>query len=132
MAYVLYFESEDVVALKKVPIKDGRIRIEDKDFIVDYFKPKLLKKPFGGYEPIYMLKWNDVYPAKNFNPIFEEKIKHVSPEALNRFIDLKILANLIGARKEGFPRGLITGFLILIIIVAVIFAALPMFGIKLW
>jgi hypothetical protein len=132
LATVLYFESEDVVRIVKVPVKDGRIRIGDKDFIVDNFKAKLLKTAFG-YQPIYMLKWNDVYPAKNFNPIFEEKIRHISPEALNRFIDLKILANLISARKEGFQaKGLVMMFLVLIIIFGLVIGILPMFGIKLF
>lgn len=102
-AYVLYYESNDIVRLIKTKVRDGTIEIGDKAFRVDGFKAKLLKT-FSGVYPLYMLKWDSVYPATNFNEPqeFEPKFKRhddINPEILRKTMSLRILGNLLKVKK---------------------------------
>jgi len=74
MTKVLYFHTNDVAELKTVKLEDGSIEIGEKKFRVDYV-PKIkdlkdgsvvrinLKKGLGLYEPLYILRWDCLYPA---------------------------------------------------------------------
>ncbi|MGB9693662.1 MAG: hypothetical protein ACPLYF_02345 [Fervidobacterium sp.] len=139
MSKVLYFHSPSVVELKNVQEKDGEIIIGDKKFSVDQLpeevKPEegeavrlMLKKPFG-FEPLYLLKWDCIYPAKiRFDVkdierkeelenirnavegkqptkfilasiIFHHDIKNI-PESLYKSEKLKILGGMFKVKRE--------------------------------
>lgn len=102
--YVLYHETKDLVRLVKTEVKDGMVDVEDKMFDIDKFEPKLIKISGigGGIYPLYMLKWDSVNPAENFNPIFE-KDKEVNPEVLKKTMSLKILGNMLKIKKPISP-----------------------------
>lgn len=104
-AYVLYFETKDVVRLVKAKLEDGMVIFENKAFDVDKFQPRVLKKGFS-YYPLYMLKWGSIHPCEEFNPIFEED-KKINPEILRKTISLKILGNMLKLKKEFSPLLLI-------------------------
>lgn len=96
-AYVLYHESEAVVRLEKKEIKDGNIEVGEKSFDVDGYKPKLMKTRFG-YMPLYMLKWDNVNPPAEFNPIWKPD-KDISPEIYHKTMKMKILGNMLKISK---------------------------------
>lgn len=105
-AYVLFHETNDIVRLVKTKVRDGMIEIGDKTFDVDEFSAKLLKT-WNGVYPLYMLKWDCVNPAVNFNkPIKAEEFKpefkrdkYINPEILQKTMNLRILGNLLKVRK---------------------------------
>lgn len=107
MSYVLLFDSEKHARLIKTKVSDGSVVIEGKQFFVDTSQPLLLKRMFG-YVPLYIIKWNDVEPARNIhlervNPKFEEK--GVTPELLRKLMGLKILGNMIKTKAP--PSGML-------------------------
>lgn len=63
MARALFFNSNWLAELKRVKVKDGRIELDGKEYYADETKPLLLKTPFG-IEPLYLIKWDCVYPGK--------------------------------------------------------------------
>jgi len=105
-AYALYFESKNVVRLKKGVLIDGFLDLGDKAFDVNNFTPKLLRKGFSFY-PLYMLKWDCVNPSEEFNPTFKRNEK-ISPEILKKTLSLKILGNMLKIKKR-FPPLLLLG-----------------------
>jgi len=109
MVKVLYFHSEDLAELINAKVKDGVIEIGDKTFFVDGSKAiNLAKRTFWGMskftEPLYILKWNCLYPAKlktevkEKNPVkVEEKvIKQGNKEIIERtkVIERNLITNL--------------------------------------
>lgn len=87
MARVLFFDSNYVAELRKVKVKDGVVEIDGKQFFVDETKPLLLKTPLG-VEPLYLVKWDSVYPAKIETKVETKedvkKVKDLSNEDLLR------------------------------------------------
>ena len=74
MSKVLFFITPNIVELKDVKEEDGSIIIGDKKFFVD--EPPELKKKYEegeltrlmlktkfGYKPLYLLKWDCLYPS---------------------------------------------------------------------
>ena len=140
-AKVLYFNSKNEARLVTKEIEDGAIIIENKQFYVDNAVPLLLQTRFG-VQPLYLLKWNEVEPARNINyPIsFKGKIigkankiingkgnlelvepkwrekGDMTPDMLRKIINLRILGNMIKVRKPT-PSGLL--FLILGIVIGI-------------
>lgn len=100
-AKILFFESGREARLLDLPVEDGSVVIENKEFIVDTAEPLLLRSRFG-YQPLYILKWNSVQPSTNIhiervNPEFEKS--EVTPEMLKKMMNLKILGNMIKTKK---------------------------------
>jgi hypothetical protein len=91
--YALYFESEDVARLVKANLNNGFLEFEDKSFFVNENKALKLKTPFG-YSPLYVLRWDSIYPSENFNPKFNPD-KQLNPEIIHKTMRLKILGNLL-------------------------------------
>lgn len=93
-AKMLYFETERVVKLLNVNVKDGAVKIGKKRFIVDKVKPAYL--PSGlivrSFRPLFVVKWDKVLPF-NFVP---EGIKMLtSAENLKNLIENKTLEQLL-------------------------------------
>lgn len=126
MARILYFDSKNIVRFIKTKVIDGCVIIENKLFMVDQSNPLYFKKPFGGYEPMWLVKWSDVIPSENVNPVVsqsstqknpEEKLNttlkkldrieplfkdfrnDISPEMLRKMMGMKILGNMIKTTK---------------------------------
>jgi len=95
-AYILYFKTNSIVKLEKKDIVDGHVTISTKDgektFDVDNFTPKLLETKFG-FAPLYMLKWNSINPATDFNPTFHDS--KITPELYNKTMRMKVLGNML-------------------------------------
>jgi hypothetical protein len=143
MTKALYFHTEREAELKNVKVKDGGIVVGDKKFFVDGWeyedpetkekkkvesKPIMLKKPFGMSEPLYLLKWDSVFPAeiehkvekrnlgideiksaiaggspvsKNYvtNVVFTRDLSN-TPESLYKTESLKILGGMLKVKRE--------------------------------
>ncbi len=98
----ILLHSNYIAEIKKSTIKDGFVRIEDKEFMVDNVKPFLVKTKWGAL-PLYIVKWDTLYPLepKDFN-IYESPI---TPEMQKRGVELKFwhfLLKRFGARLPGF------------------------------
>ncbi len=120
---LLFFDTENQARLLKKEIKEGKVEIEGQEYIVDTSYPLWLKTKFG-FRPVYLLKWNDIEPAKNVNPprlpvkgvkpqfkSLKETAKYgITPELLRKLSGMKILGNMIKTRK---PME-ISGFMMLI------------------
>ncbi|MEM1543729.1 MAG: hypothetical protein QW795_03505 [Candidatus Bathyarchaeia archaeon] len=105
MSRVLLFHSPNVAELIKVKEKDGSIVIGDKKFWIEEIpglKEKIDKegeivrvmlKTHLGYEPLYFLKWDSIYPGKiNF--------KNISLKDIEKKEELLKLKGLV----EGTPE----------------------------
>jgi len=60
-AEFLIFDTDFSCRRFKKKIKDGKVVIGDKEWVVDKAQPFHLKKGLG-YRPLYLLKWNSVFP----------------------------------------------------------------------
>jgi hypothetical protein len=76
MAKFLLFETDYTVKLKKGKIKDGKVTIDKKEFIVDKAKPLQMMKAFGS-QPLYLIKWNSLTPI--YPNVKEEKKTLLDP-----------------------------------------------------
>lgn len=102
MSKVLFFHTSNLAEIINVNEKDGSIIIGDKKFYVDEipkikdkFEKKgfevsrvLLKTKFGGYEPLYFLKWDCLYPGKLF-------FKNISKKELERKEEIERIKNAV-------------------------------------
>ena len=74
----IIFDTDYNATIKKANIKNGKVVIGDKEWVVDKAKPFLVRTMFGKTYPLYLLKWNSVFPA---NPKVEEEVRtFVDPE----------------------------------------------------
>lgn len=99
---LVYFDQNDIATLMKKKVKDGKVDIEDKSFLVDLSRAKFLKTTFG-YSPLFFVKHDSVYPDNKLNPIYPEfalKGDKVNPEILRKTMSLKILGNMLKVKKE--------------------------------
>ncbi|MEM1553150.1 MAG: hypothetical protein QXH03_10870 [Candidatus Bathyarchaeia archaeon] len=101
MSKVLFFHTPSVVELKDVKEEDGAIIIGDKKFYVDEIpevKKKLeedkgevvrlmLKTKFG-FQPLYLLKWDSLYPAK-------VSFKNISLQEIERKEELENVKSIV-------------------------------------
>lgn len=62
-ARFLLFNTDYTAYFKNVVIKDGMAVIEDKEYPVDKTTPITIKS-FIGSKPLYLAKWNSIYPAE--------------------------------------------------------------------
>jgi hypothetical protein len=97
--YVLFFENNDICELRKVELREGMLDLGDKAFDVNNFRPKMLKKGFGSYVPLYLVRWDSINPPEEINPIFSPN-DEMNPELLKKTVSFKILGNLITLRKS--------------------------------
>jgi hypothetical protein len=127
---VLLFNNEREARFISVkPVEDGAIIVGDKKFYVNKKEALLLQKKFGMAEPLYILKWDSVFPAKlksevkvvekneeleaiksqvEGKPIIREHITTVAftrdakntPESLYKTERLKILGGMLKVKKE--------------------------------
>jgi hypothetical protein len=129
MTKVLLFNNEKEAKLISVkPVKDGAIIIGDKKFYVNKREALLLQKSFGMAEPLYILKWDSVFPAKlesrekieqkeeleviksqvEGKPVIRDYITSVvftrdaknTPESLYKTESLKILGGMLKIKRE--------------------------------
>ena len=118
---VLYLESESIGYFKKVKVEEGKINIGNKSFIVENSAPILIKKRFGGYEPLYILKYNAVEPATNLHPKFDESKKY-TPELIRKLINLKVFGNVLPFKKPFEISGVLLLIIGLVLGMAVLYA----------
>ena len=128
MAKILFFNTDNECILLDRKVEDGMVKIGDKMFIVDTSYPLLLKTKLG-YTPLYIVKWNQIKPAKNIhgiklhetervNPSFKREKDEITPALLRRLMGMQILGNMIPIRKKEISGllmiilGLIAGILI--------------------
>jgi len=122
----LFFHTNYIAEMKDIEIKDGKIKVENKEFIADRVKPFFLKHK-GKLVPLYLLYWRVIEPL-NFD-VVERKLpegdyieykqrpivkelkqlefkakepdkKDILPELLDLITDMKFLKNL-----GKYPRG---------------------------
>lgn len=116
-AVILYFETEKLIRMKTVGIKDGMVKMGKKKFYVDKSKPPMI--PMGTLikplRPVYVFKWDRSLPMD----ITSSGIKtEVSPTNLTNLIENKTLDQLLtpkGANKAvilWFIMGAVIGGLI--------------------
>jgi hypothetical protein len=107
-ASFLYFDHNNLCRIVKKKIKNGEVDIEDKRFHVDVSKPLLWRKDsffgllHGHFEPLFIIKWDEVYPEKTVNPVQPSYMKddRVNPEMLKKTMSLKIIGNMLKSPKE--------------------------------
>jgi len=91
----LLLDTDFIGEIRNTKVKDGRIRIDNKEFRVDKSRPIILKSGFFAKKPLYILKWDSLIPA-------EYKLKEtvVSPADIEKFTveipDEKGMNNFIG------------------------------------
>ena len=128
MTKVLLFNNEREASFISVkPVKDGAIIIGDKKFYVDESESLLLQKRFGMAEPLYILKWDCITPARlehrvvermeelgslksqvGGTPVVRDHITNVvftrddknTPESLYKTESLKILGGMLRIKRE--------------------------------
>jgi len=100
-AWFLYFDHNNICKLVRKKVKDGQADIEDKRFHVDLSKPLLLKRGLG-FQPLFIIKWSDVYPDGVVNPVELKFMKDntVNPEMLKKTMSLKIIGNMLKSPRE--------------------------------
>jgi len=96
----LLLHSNYIAELKKATIRDGCVRIGNKEFIVDQVKPFLVKTRWGAL-PLYVVKWDTLYPLepKDFK-IYESAI---TPEMQKRGVELKFWHFLLKRFRAALP-----------------------------
>lgn len=70
-AVALIFDTDFTSEMRDVKVKDGKIVISDKEWVVDKTTPFQHKTAFG-MRPLYMLKWNSLIPLE-WNVVSEER-----------------------------------------------------------
>jgi len=113
-AVILYFETEKMLRMKTVSIKDGMVKMGKKKFYVDKNKPPMI--PMGilikPLRPLYIFKWDRAVPSEITSSGIDSKI---SPTNLTNLIENKTLDQLLtpkGANKAvllWFIMGLVIG-----------------------
>jgi len=102
-ARLLYFIQSDIAELVKKKIEDGMVTIGNKRWNIDTSSPIFLKKTLG-YEPLFIIKHDNVMPDNVLNPIKPQFIKDkddkINPEILRKTMSLKILGNMLKVKKE--------------------------------
>lgn len=106
MSKVLLFHTPSVVELKDVKEVDGAIVIGDKKFIVDEIPEakkkleeqggemvRLMLKTNFGYQPLYLLKWDSLYPAK-------VSFKNISLKELERKEEMEKIKSIVTNEPE--------------------------------
>jgi hypothetical protein len=105
-AWFLYFDQNNMCKLVHKKVKTGHVDIEDKRFHIDISKPLLWERGLflmpKRYEPLFIIKWNEIYPDKTVNPVDPMYMtdKTVDPELLKKTMSLKIIGNMLKSPKE--------------------------------
>jgi len=60
---ILFFDTDYTARILKKEVKDGRVEIDDGEYVVGNTTPFTVKTPTGT-KPLYILKWNTIYPAE--------------------------------------------------------------------
>jgi hypothetical protein len=122
MAIFFLFHSNYTFEAVKRTIKDGVVRIGNKEWIVDKIVPFRLKKILGD-EPVYMLNWKSLVPMspKDFNVIETD----MTPEMFKRLVELKIFDFLLKRFKAETP---IVQNVWMLIAVGAVVGALALYG----
>ena len=69
MALLVNFHSNYNIEICRRSVRDGVVKIGNKEWVVDEAKPFMLKKTFGE-EPVYFLNWKSLVPMD-----FEKDLK---------------------------------------------------------
>jgi hypothetical protein len=128
----LLFHTDFMAEKKKIEIKDGKVVIDDKEFLVDRVKPfMMMTKRLGrvSIKPIYLLKWDKIEPApyemteteidgetyaelkdkfviKSLDVVFPEKgEKDVLPHYLRETHDMRYLKHMKKYATDGKGGG---------------------------
>jgi hypothetical protein len=148
MTKALYFHTENDAELINAKVKDGGMVIGDKKFVVDMSKPLNLRRKFGMTEPLYLLKWDSIFPARISHNAVERQIKinevkdavlgkapverncittlvftrdaKNTPESLQKTESLKILGGMLRVKKEVGGLVLLVGGVVIGITVTVL------------
>jgi hypothetical protein len=163
MVTVMHFDSRGHARFfKNIKVRDGIIEIEGKAFDMTNAVPILTERSFGGYEPIYFLRWDNLQPsdinknikdhiltgnpeliknpelrAKIIVPEFEsstDKYK-MTPDMFRKLINLRILGNMIPLRKKPVEVGSwvwMVGGIIAAIVIAYVLVTFNIIPAKLW
>lgn len=109
----LLLHSDYLAEIRRSEVKDGVARIEDKEFIVDYAKPFLVKTRWGAL-PLYVLKWDTLTPLepKGFK-IYESPI---TPEMHKRGVELKFWHFLLKRFRAELPTFNIMWFMMALLV----------------
>jgi len=145
MARILLFDTDYSLRILKARVFNGEVRIGKNRWVVDKARVLTLKGVFGT-EPVYLLKWNTIYPIdwtvetddvkrkmqsgeemvigvkRELVPLVPKFEKGVTPDLLGSIIDVGFLKNMKHYSEEG-KRGLpenIFPIIIFVIIMAVL------------
>jgi hypothetical protein len=127
MAVLIQFHSNYEIEICRRNVRDGVVKIGDKEWVVDEARPFTLKKPFGE-EPVYFLNWKSLVPM-DFEEDFKVYETEITPEMLKRIVELKIFTFLLRRFKTEQAVGNIWNILLGIIGGAIITYALIAFKI---
>lgn len=126
--WFLMLQNNNDGELLKGKIEDGKVEINKKEFILDNSYPIRVKKGIIGGADLYILKWDNIRPAKNVHRLVKEvddngniidqpvllrnaKVEKIypkfekeydmTPDQLKRMSGMKILGNMIPIKKQG-------------------------------
>jgi hypothetical protein len=100
-AKAIIFHSDFTGELKTVWVKNGTVRVDDKEFFVEKNEPFVIKTGLGSGKPFYLLHYNSLYPA-GFESIREEiKYKKTDDEGKNILSYINFVKVL---RKNGYKE----------------------------
>jgi hypothetical protein len=96
----LFLDTDFTAELKRANIKNGKVNLADGEHIVDKTTPFQLKSAFGT-RPLYIMKWNSVYPM-TFK--IEEKIQTLKDVETGKEIQLST-KELVPVKTEFYEKG---------------------------
>lgn len=112
-AVVLYFETEKLVRMKTVSIRDGMVRMGKRRFYVDKGRPAMI--PMGTLikplRPLYVFKWDKAIAMDLSSSGLKSD---VSPNNLTNLIENKTLDQLL--TPKGVNKGILLWFIMGLVI----------------
>jgi hypothetical protein len=125
----MLFDTDFQTEIVDKEIKDGFVTIEEKEFFVDNAIPFMIKKEglfgrfFGGFTPLYILKWNVIIPVgfqltsgrmklhEMINNLQDENLKEelsktikVRPEDAEKTVEIRTIESLDIKFPENDPE----------------------------
>ena len=122
---VLFFDSKDIVTMKKAEVKQGKIKISQGTYIVnEEMKPKIIKsgKVFPSYRPFFIIRHDKVSPLDWNDDGQKGQLFTPDPVTMTDIIKNKRLQDLVKVKTDkltialfviaGIAGGVLLGFML--------------------
>jgi len=116
---ILYFDTNYNAKLVTAKLKNGKVSIDGKTFVLDVTKPFMLKTLLG-YKPFYIVKWSNPKPVQIF-PEFENPQEKYFADVIDGLLEKERYKNILTIQRPTLRKfqTIILGALIAGIVIGV-------------